>query len=178
MRRKRKAKIESKWRNSPNSPSLQSRPISTLKMDIPHSSSLMLVPEQLLSALEDLDDNGFRKFKWHLSQPVVEGLKPIPKSYLQSPHRQDTVDKMVNTYCSEAMTITEKILRKMSHNSAAEKLMATCAAVSCQKKADSSSVVPDSSSVSLSARNESVIIAPIVKGTIIDGGQLNINITK
>lgn len=62
-------------------------------------------------------------FQWFLNQDVLEGFSSIPSSRLENADRQDTVDKMVETYGPEgAVKISLEILRKMSQNQLAETL--------------------------------------------------------
>uniref|UniRef100_A0A4W5PQV2 Pyrin domain-containing protein n=1 Tax=Hucho hucho TaxID=62062 RepID=A0A4W5PQV2_9TELE len=58
-----------------------------------------------------------KMFQWFLNQDMLEGFISIPRSRLENADRQDTVDKMVETYGPEgAVKISLEILRKMDEN--------------------------------------------------------------
>uniref|UniRef100_A0AAY5KXX1 Pyrin domain-containing protein n=1 Tax=Esox lucius TaxID=8010 RepID=A0AAY5KXX1_ESOLU len=81
------------------------------------------IKKLLLETLEELVDNELKRFKWHLSEGVLEGFPHIKRSQLEKADRQDTVDKMVKTYGHEgAVEISLEILRRMNQNDLAEKL--------------------------------------------------------
>lgn len=72
-----------------------------------------------METLEDLSDGDFNTFKCHLSQKISKSCK----CQLASPHRYDTVSKMMDSYGEEmAVDTTVAILGIMKHGSAAEKL--------------------------------------------------------
>ncbi|XP_029942935.1 NLR family CARD domain-containing protein 3-like [Salarias fasciatus] len=71
-------------------------------------------PEVLLGILKDLGGEDFKNFKWYLwHHGVLEGFKPIPKSDLETLDREDTVDKILDTYSDRTLEVTETILEKM-----------------------------------------------------------------
>ena len=83
----------------------------------------MLVPQLLLETLEDLGDGALKKFKFFLGLKILNGCTQIARCHLESPHRHDTVSKMIDTYGEEmAVNMTVAILKMMKHNDAAEKL--------------------------------------------------------
>uniref|UniRef100_A0A674C9E4 Pyrin domain-containing protein n=1 Tax=Salmo trutta TaxID=8032 RepID=A0A674C9E4_SALTR len=79
---------------------------------------------RLLATLEELVTDELKMFQWFLNQNVLEGFSSIPSSRLENADRQDTVDKMVETYGPEgAVKISLEILRKMDQNNLAENLI-------------------------------------------------------
>lgn len=88
----------------------------------------MQVPRLILDTLDELGAAEFKRFLWSLTQPVLDGCQPIRKGFLESADRQDTVNKMIESYGEEsAVNVTVKILRMMNNNNAAEKLKKTYA---------------------------------------------------
>ena len=86
----------------------------------------MLVAQLLLETLEDLTGQDFSTFKWFLTLNVLMCCNPMAKSCLESPHRHDTVSKMIERYGDErAVNVTVEILSRMKHNKAAQKLKKT-----------------------------------------------------
>ncbi|XP_034722423.1 uncharacterized protein LOC117941526 [Etheostoma cragini] len=111
----------------------------------------------LFNTLEDLKEEEFVKFKWHLHQDLLEGYQSIKVSKLENAERQDTVDVMVNTYRVDgALTVTKKVLEMMNRNdlvqslpdtSSGPQVLAAASNVpegeqSAQRKASSSSSEP------------------------------------
>ncbi|XP_044200285.1 NACHT, LRR and PYD domains-containing protein 3-like [Thunnus albacares] len=94
--------------------------------------------EVLFKCLEDLRDDDFKNFKWHLQ--LEGGLQEaIPKSRLENKDRTDTVDLMVEKYCKDAIKVTKMILGKINRNDLVEHLSETIsdpseAFVKCQHK--------------------------------------------
>ncbi|KAJ4944471.1 hypothetical protein JOQ06_013014 [Pogonophryne albipinna] len=83
----------------------------------------MPVPFLLLEVLENLSTDELNKFKWFLGLKILKGCDPILTSYLESPHRQDSVSKMMQSYGEEnAVNMTVAILKQMKLNNAAEDL--------------------------------------------------------
>ncbi|KAJ7987782.1 hypothetical protein DPEC_G00330080 [Dallia pectoralis] len=81
------------------------------------------VPERLLSTLEELPGKDMKRFQWYLTQNIPDGFSQIPKCDLENADRQDTVDKMVNTYGQDgAVNISRDILMKMNWNDLANTL--------------------------------------------------------
>uniref|UniRef100_A0A8P4K6G2 Pyrin domain-containing protein n=1 Tax=Dicentrarchus labrax TaxID=13489 RepID=A0A8P4K6G2_DICLA len=73
--------------------------------------------ELLFGVLQDLGIEEFKHFQWFLKAGNVKGFPAIPKSQLEEADRQDTVDRMVQTYSLPgALQITEEILKKISRN--------------------------------------------------------------
>ncbi|XP_051245054.1 NACHT, LRR and PYD domains-containing protein 12-like isoform X2 [Dicentrarchus labrax] len=74
---------------------------------------------RLFNTLEDLKEDDFKKFKWHLcSNP-----KGIKVCRLEKADRQDTVDVMVQTYgFSEALKVAHEVLEKLKMRDLAQNL--------------------------------------------------------
>ncbi|XP_050964135.1 tripartite motif-containing protein 16-like protein isoform X2 [Labeo rohita] len=76
------------------------------------------VSEQILDALDDLDTEKLKRFKWHL-----KNHKGFSAADLEKADAPDTVDLMMKRFGpEEAVKITVDILRKMNHNHLAEEL--------------------------------------------------------
>uniref|UniRef100_A0A4W5R270 B30.2/SPRY domain-containing protein n=1 Tax=Hucho hucho TaxID=62062 RepID=A0A4W5R270_9TELE len=85
------------------------------------------VPELLLATLNQLADDDLKTFKWYLKQHdgfiSQMGLCVISKSQLEKADREDTVDKMTETYSYvDTLNISLEILRRINQNNLAEKL--------------------------------------------------------
>ncbi|KAF1381136.1 hypothetical protein PFLUV_G00171400 [Perca fluviatilis] len=78
----------------------------------------------LLNTLEDLKEEEFQKFKWHLQQPnIQEGYQSIKVAMLEKAERQDTVDVMVKTYqLHGALNVTKKVLQMINRNDLVQSL--------------------------------------------------------
>ncbi|KAM9745957.1 protein NLRC3-like isoform 2-T2 [Menidia menidia] len=71
----------------------------------------------LLRTLEDLKNQEFEDFKWHLTlRGGLEDFPYIPKSKLENLDRKGTVDLMVNTYCIYTVKVTKMILVEINMN--------------------------------------------------------------
>ncbi|KAF1394715.1 hypothetical protein PFLUV_G00004030 [Perca fluviatilis] len=148
----------------------------------------MQVPLLILDTLDELGADEFKRFRWNLTQPVLDGFEPIRKGHLENADRQDTVSKMIDRYGEEtAVKVAVEILKRMNHNNAAEKLKKTYAGESTD--AQTPSPTPPSSSSSSSglisangatvcAQGRSVIVAPNIIGPSSGGVSINMNINK
>ncbi|XP_028459241.1 E3 ubiquitin-protein ligase TRIM21-like [Perca flavescens] len=78
----------------------------------------------LFNTLEDLKEEEFKKFKWHLQQrDILEGYQSIKVSKLENAERQDTVDVMVKTYkLHGALKVTKKVLEEINRNDLVQSL--------------------------------------------------------
>ncbi|KAF1394435.1 hypothetical protein PFLUV_G00000270 [Perca fluviatilis] len=77
----------------------------------------------LFNTLEDLKEEEFKKFKWHLHQDILEGYQSIKVAMLENAERQDTVDVMVNTYQLQgALKVTKKVLELINRNDLVQSL--------------------------------------------------------
>lgn len=73
--------------------------------------------------LEDLNDEEFKKFNWHLKTEVWNNISPIKENYLSKADRNDTVDLMVQTYeITGAVQVMENILKMICRNDLVKKL--------------------------------------------------------
>uniref|UniRef100_A0A8C1LZB5 Pyrin domain-containing protein n=1 Tax=Cyprinus carpio TaxID=7962 RepID=A0A8C1LZB5_CYPCA len=76
------------------------------------------VSEQLLVALDELDADKLKRFKWHLKNHYGVSAADLEKA-----DALDTVDLMMKRFGpEEAVKITVDILRKMNQNHVAEEL--------------------------------------------------------
>ncbi|XP_049427233.1 caspase b-like isoform X1 [Epinephelus fuscoguttatus] len=150
----------------------------------------MQVPLLILDTLDELGTDDFKRFRWNLTQPVLDGCQPIRKGHLENADKQDTVSRMIDSYGEEtAVNITVEILRRMNHNNAAQKLKQAYAGGSTggSTAAQNTHATPPSSSSSSSlgltpaagasvcAQGKSVIVAPSISGTS-SGVSFNMNI--
>ncbi|XP_070711470.1 NACHT, LRR and PYD domains-containing protein 12-like [Pempheris klunzingeri] len=81
-------------------------------------------PVDLWRALEDLRDDEFKEFKWHVRQlDRLEGYRAIPVSQLERVERRDTADLMVNTYKPDgALEVTKMVLERMNRHDLVQRL--------------------------------------------------------
>lgn len=138
----------------------------------------MRVPQLLLETLEDMRDDDFKKFKWHLTHEFSDRYKPIPKAHVEDSARIDIITKMIERYGEEdAVKITEDILKRMQQINAAKKLRNAYTAkeerAAEEKGAAASTVTPPSASIS--AQQESVVIAPVLTNSKAETIIININ---
>nr|XP_040042964.1 caspase b-like [Gasterosteus aculeatus aculeatus] len=83
----------------------------------------MSVKMLLLDVLENLVQDDFKSFKWHLTDVVLEGFEPISKSRLENADRIDTVTRILERYDEQrAVKITVDVLKLIGNYYAAEKL--------------------------------------------------------
>ncbi|XP_039632729.1 NLR family CARD domain-containing protein 3-like [Perca fluviatilis] len=82
------------------------------------SGTKMETPQEVvLGILEDLGDEDFEKFKWHLQQKgALEDFPAIRKSKLENVNRVKTVDQMFSTYSMNTIKVTRIVLVKMNQN--------------------------------------------------------------
>ncbi len=79
---------------------------------------MVSVLEQLLAALDDLDNDKLKRFQWRL-----KNYFSVSAADLEKADAPDTVDLMMKCFGpEEAVKITVDILRKMNHNHQAEEL--------------------------------------------------------
>lgn len=146
----------------------------------------MQVPQLILDTLDELGTDEFKRFRWNLTQPVLDGCQPIRKGYIENADRQDIVSKMIDSYGEEtAVNMAVEILRRMNLNKAAEKLKQAYAGESTggPTAAQNTQPTPPSSSsgltpaagASVCAQGKSVIVAPNISGTS-SGVSINMNI--
>ncbi|XP_070683784.1 pyrin domain-containing protein 1-like [Pempheris klunzingeri] len=147
----------------------------------------MQVPLLILDTLDELGADEFKRFRWNLTQPVLDGCQPIRKGYLENADRQDTTSKMIEGYGEElAVSVTVEILKRMNHSNAAEKLRTSYAGGSTAAQnqlpptssSSSSSSSPDltpAAGATVCTQGRSVIVAPNIQGTS-SGVSINMNI--
>ncbi|XP_039678967.1 NACHT, LRR and PYD domains-containing protein 12-like isoform X2 [Perca fluviatilis] len=84
----------------------------------------MMTAVELFNTLEDLGEDEFKKFKWHLQQDILEGYQSIKVSMLEkNAERQDTVTVMVKTYhLHGALKVTKKVLEMINRNDLVQSL--------------------------------------------------------
>ncbi|XP_078022668.1 E3 ubiquitin-protein ligase TRIM21-like isoform X2 [Epinephelus lanceolatus] len=89
-----------------------------------------MTTEDLLNALEDLTEDDFKNFKWHLEQPdILEGYQAIKVSKLEEAERRDTVNVMASSYTLDgALNVTKKVLEKINRNDLVQSLSDTSSA--------------------------------------------------
>uniref|UniRef100_A0A3B3VUF3 Pyrin domain-containing protein n=1 Tax=Poecilia latipinna TaxID=48699 RepID=A0A3B3VUF3_9TELE len=81
--------------------------------------------EMLLLAgiLDDIVDDEFRRFKWHLEKETWNGMEPIKTSKLDRAERHDVVDLMVQKYqFAGAVMVMGIIMEKINRNDLVKKL--------------------------------------------------------
>uniref|UniRef100_A0A3Q2EBD3 Pyrin domain-containing protein n=1 Tax=Cyprinodon variegatus TaxID=28743 RepID=A0A3Q2EBD3_CYPVA len=77
----------------------------------------MYSEENLSDFMDELTDDEFRRFKWHLKKETWNNIPPIKQAQLDKCDRLDTVDLMVQKYqLSGAATVMGIILEKQSRN--------------------------------------------------------------
>ena len=81
-----------------------------------------MTESDLLNILNNLEDNQFKDFKWHLKYEKVGDIPPIQESQLSKAERRDVVDLMVRKYESESVEMTKRILKKINRNDLVKKL--------------------------------------------------------
>ncbi|XP_054460070.1 caspase b-like isoform X1 [Anoplopoma fimbria] len=150
----------------------------------------MLVRMLLLETLQDLINDEFKTFKWHLQDKVLDSCKPIPRSYLENADRTDAVTRMIASYGEEmAVNISVEVLKRMNNNSAAEKLRniysaggnTAASSTSASDAAPPAAPVappaaPPAAPATMMAKQGGVIFAPTVAGGT--SGTWNITINK
>ncbi|KAK9536068.1 hypothetical protein VZT92_005881 [Zoarces viviparus] len=130
----------------------------------------MQVPRLILDSLDELGADDFKRFCWNLTQPVVDGCRPIPTSCLENKDRPDVVSRMIDSYGEEsAVNVTVEILKRMNLNNEAEKLQnarpaGSTAAQNPPPTPSSSSVWTPAAGATVSAQGGSVIVAPYIAG--------------
>ncbi|KAM3623888.1 uncharacterized protein V6R79_016716 [Siganus canaliculatus] len=84
----------------------------------------MMVKVELFHTLEDLKDDEFENFKWHLLQPdILEGYQTIRTCKLDKANRRNTVDLIVNAYNPYgAVEVTKRVLQAICKNDLAQRL--------------------------------------------------------
>ena len=68
--------------------------------------------ERILNALEQLDEEGFKRFKWFLRDPAYVPGSPLTKRALQDVDREDVVDLIVQSFPDKETLLMVTILPK------------------------------------------------------------------
>ncbi|KAM4731858.1 NACHT, LRR and PYD domains-containing protein 3-like isoform 2-T3 [Anableps anableps] len=83
----------------------------------------MCEEENLVDVLDDITDDEFTSFKWHLKKETWNGMDPIKTIKLQRAERLDIVDLMVQKYqLTGAVMVMVIILKKIDRNDLVKKL--------------------------------------------------------
>ncbi|XP_054882416.1 caspase b [Poeciliopsis prolifica] len=103
----------------------------------------MCTEENLIDILDDLPDDNFNTFVWHLKKETWNGIQPIKSSRLQKADRMDVVDLMVQTYQMDgAAQVMMNMLKKINRNDLVKKLADLCPAAAAQAASSSSQADP------------------------------------
>ncbi|KAI9521266.1 hypothetical protein NQZ68_007580, partial [Dissostichus eleginoides] len=87
------------------------------------ASRKMATPKKILvSILEYLGKEDFKKFKWYLQEVKYQHIQGIPKSRLEDADRMDTVDQMFLNYCINTFKVTIMVLGEIKQNKLKEEL--------------------------------------------------------
>ncbi|KAF3703930.1 Caspase-1 [Channa argus] len=77
----------------------------------------------IINILENLVDEEFKKFKWHLKNEKVDDIEPIHVHVLSRAEREEVVDLMVQKYqLSGAVGVMTNVLKKISRNDLVTKI--------------------------------------------------------
>ncbi|XP_062420451.1 caspase b-like [Pungitius pungitius] len=148
----------------------------------------MSVRKLLLEVLEDLLQEDFKTFKWHLGDVVLKDLEPIPKSRLEAADRTDTVGRILESYGEkDGVRITVEVLKLIRYCHSAEKLMNTYkagggAASSSAPGGAPGGAAPAAPSApavapsTMTAQDQGVLFAPLFAGGTV--GTMNVTINK
>ena len=99
----------------------------------------------LLKLLEDLRDDQFEKFKWHLKNEKVDD---IPECQLETAKRQNVVDLMVQKYeFSGAVEVMKSVLKKINRNDLVKELNISSGSEGQSQEETNMTSHPDCSSV-------------------------------
>ncbi|XP_064828056.1 caspase b-like [Oncorhynchus masou masou] len=129
----------------------------------------------LLETLKKLGKSDLKTFQWHLIKgDVLDGFGSIPKAELEFADREDTVDKMVETYTAkDAVKITLAILKEIRQVNVAMELNDEYTALAggpgqvgeAGAGRGSSAVQP----ITISAQNGAFVFSPIMTGITVGG---------
>ncbi|KAM4543715.1 uncharacterized protein V3H82_021606 [Fundulus diaphanus] len=73
--------------------------------------------EKLADILDEISDEEFTTFKWHLKKETWNGIDPIKPTKLQRAERLELVDLMVQKYQLDgAATVMANMMKKLSRN--------------------------------------------------------------
>ncbi|XP_070991337.1 pyrin domain-containing protein 1-like [Oncorhynchus clarkii lewisi] len=129
----------------------------------------------LLETLKKLGKSDLKTFQWHLIKgDVLDGFCSIPKAELEFADREDTVDKMVETYTAkDAVKITLAILKEIRQINLAMELNDEYTALAGRPgQAGEAGAGRGSSAVqpiTISAQNGGFVFSPIMTGNAVAG---------
>ncbi|XP_035515616.1 NACHT, LRR and PYD domains-containing protein 6-like [Morone saxatilis] len=76
-----------------------------------------MTKEVLLSNLDDLGEDDFKRFKWFLKDERLKDSSTIPWNKLEKAKTWETVDLMIQTYTLPgAVEVTKQVLKKINRN--------------------------------------------------------------
>lgn len=81
-----------------------------------------ITKQSVFKELQQLEEEEFTQFKWHLSNGVIKGISPIPRGKLEKMKCHGVVDLMVQQYSADAGKIAVRVLRNMEQNDLAHRL--------------------------------------------------------
>uniref|UniRef100_A0A3B3VV26 Pyrin domain-containing protein n=1 Tax=Poecilia latipinna TaxID=48699 RepID=A0A3B3VV26_9TELE len=85
--------------------------------------------EHLIDIMDDLVDEEFNSFKWHLKKETWNGMEPIKPTKLQSADRMNLVDLMIQKYQETgAVQVVMNMFKKINRNDLVNKLGKLCPA--------------------------------------------------
>ncbi|KAG7487365.1 hypothetical protein MATL_G00022480 [Megalops atlanticus] len=76
----------------------------------------------IMNILEELENEGFKKFQLYLNVDVQEGLIPIPWGHLETKSVTDVVTLMMNSYGTEIVKVIVEILKKIPRSDLVQRL--------------------------------------------------------
>ena len=81
-----------------------------------------------INILDDMSNEEFKNFKWHLKRESINDIPPIKVSQLGGAERRDVVDLMMQKYELEGtVQAMVNVLKKISRNDLVKKLHAMAA---------------------------------------------------
>ncbi|XP_016112666.1 caspase-1-A-like [Sinocyclocheilus grahami] len=81
-----------------------------------------ITKKSVFKALEQLEEEEFNQFKWHLWNGVIKDISPISRGKLEKIKCHGVVDLMVQKYSADAGKIAVQVLRNMEQNELAHRL--------------------------------------------------------
>lgn len=78
--------------------------------------------QKLSSIIDDLTDDEFKRFKWHLKLEKVDDIEPIKNNQLAKAEQMETVELICQKYQSRAPVVMNNVLVKLNRNDLVTKL--------------------------------------------------------
>ncbi|KTF82083.1 hypothetical protein cypCar_00042742 [Cyprinus carpio] len=131
----------------------------------------------ILDALQELLEDEFKEFKWHLSNSGTKD-NSIPRGKLENVNRHDLVTLMVQQYGgSDAGKIAVRVLKKINQNELADelkkKLLEVPDDVAAEGGASSGAAAAKNSTarvnVSINSSSGGTVKAPVIHGGVFNG---------